>query len=110
MTLEEVVKILKSSDLPVTYYMWGKNAPSLPYLVYYYPNSNDEFADDENWTNIKQLNVELYTANKDFGLEGKIESIFKENDLCFIKSESYLNDENMYEVLYEMEVIVDGKS
>lgn len=107
MKLEEVTSILKETGLSVTYYMWGNKVPALPYLVYYYPTNNDEYADGSNWVDVKQLNIELYTANKDFELEKKVEQVLKENDLSFLKSESYLNDENMYEVLYESEVIID---
>lgn len=109
MTLDEVFNLLKSTNLPVTYFKWGKKVPALPYLVYYYPSNDDEFADGTNWIDVKQLNVELYTDNKNFELEKKIERIFKDNDLSFMKSESYISDENMYEVLYEMEVIIDGE-
>lgn len=107
MTLEEVTEKLKSTGLPVTYYMWGDKVPRLPYLVYYYPSNNDEYADGTNWIDVKQLNIELYTDNKEFELEKKIEQVLKENDLSYLKSESYINDENMYEVLYETEVIID---
>lgn len=110
MTLKEVAEMLKSTGLPFTYYLWGKDVPLLPYIVYYYPSNNDEFADGENWANVRALNVELYTSNKDFNIEEYLESVFQEHGLCFMKSESYLDDENMYEVLYELEVIIDGKN
>ena len=66
MTYKEVADLLITTGLPVTYLMWPeKEAPDLPYICYYYPNSNDEPADNINWAHITALNVELYTQNKD---------------------------------------------
>ena len=65
MTYKEVTDLLIATGLPVTYLMWPeKEAPDLPYICYYYPNSNDESADNINWAHITALNVELYTKHK----------------------------------------------
>lgn len=109
MKLTEVVEMLNGMDIPVAYYQWKENsAPSLPYILYYYPSNNDESADGINWATINQLNIELYTSNKNFKLEQQLEDILKQNEFYFMKSEQYIDDEKMYEVLYEMEVVIDG--
>lgn len=110
MTHEEVFKMLEETDLPVVYYTWKNNsAPALPYIVYYYPNSEDFIADNINYQSINALNIELYTENKDFALEQDVESILKENSLVYRKTETYLESEDMYEILYETEVIINAK-
>jgi hypothetical protein len=54
------------------------------------------------------LNVELYTRNKDFSVESAVENVLLNAGMVFTKEETYLNDEHMFEVLYLMEVIIDG--
>lgn len=113
MTQKEIFKILKSIGLPITYYQWQEGdannpIPSLPYLVYYYPSSEAESADNKGFTKIDRLNLELYTKTKDFKVEEKVEKVLNDNDLYFTRQETYLNDEHMFEVLYEMEIVING--
>lgn len=105
MTFEDVLEMLEDTDLPVVYHAWPESeAPSLPYICYYYPSRNAETADDTHYANVYSLNVELYTENKDFETESAVEAVLLENGLTFDKEEDYLNDEHMYEVLYMTEV------
>lgn len=91
------------------YLMWPEgSAPEPPYILFYYPNRNDFVADNINYGIITQLNIELYTSEKDFDKEKAIEMILKDNDIVFTKSESYLDDEKLYEALYTMEVAING--
>ena len=66
------------------------------------------FADDENYTNIVQLNLELYTKEKDFALEDTVEKTLKDNGLTYYKEENHLNSEKMFQIAYEMEVLING--
>lgn len=94
---------------PTVYYSWEiGNVPALPYIVYYFPGNNDAVADNKNYCKILRLNVELYTKEKDLEAEAKVEQALTEMGLVYIRSESYLNSENMYEVLFESEVAING--
>ena len=113
MTRKELFEVLKSIGLPIAYYQFKEGdkdnpVPSLPYMVYYYPSRSDESADGINFAKKYTLNIELYTKEKDFSAEDKVEEVLENNDIYYLKSESYLNDEQMYEVLYEGEVILNG--
>lgn len=103
----DIARLIESIGLPFTYYSFPiDQAPSLPYLVYYYPNYDDFSADNINYIPIPQLNVELYTENKDFELEKQVESVFKEYGLFFDKSETYIQQEHMFQILYTIEFIL----
>jgi hypothetical protein len=97
------------SPIPTTYEFWPiGDAPDLPYICYYYPDSDDFFADNENYVAIRRLNIELYTDNKDFTLEDTVEGILKANHLGFSKTETYIEAEHMYQTLYQTEVLLNG--
>lgn len=110
MTVEEIYEMVEAIGLPCTYYSFPeKEAPSLPYVVFYFPNSNNFPADDRVYAHITSLNIELYTNEKSFEYEAAVESVLDLHGMVWEKSESYLNSEQMYEVLYEMEIIVNGE-
>ena len=104
-----VEELMKDIGLPYVYYSWPENAaPALPYVVYYFPTGSTEAADNTVWSGILALNIELYTNRRSPDSESKIEMALAKYDLPFTRSETYLQDEYMFEVLYETEVIADG--
>lgn len=112
MTYEEVYEALNSlEDIPVAYYAFSTgNVPPCPFMVYYYPSNNDEVADGTNYAKIVQINVELYTDTKDFGTEARVEALLNSMGLVYTRAEQYITAEEMYEVLYESEVAINGSN
>lgn len=109
MTFEEIATMIDSFGLPNAYYQFYENeVPPLPYVIFYYPTSDNFKADDSVYQHITNLNIELYSKNKDIDLEMQFESFLKENGLVWEKSESYLDTEHMYEIVYESEVVING--
>jgi hypothetical protein len=113
MTFQEIKTMLAETALPATYYSWPEDdpqhpVPPLPYLVWYLPETENFAADDENYKRIETLNVELYTKTKDFETEAAVEAVFNSWNLIWDRSESFLDSETMYEVLYTMEIYIDG--
>lgn len=109
MTRKQVAEIIKSMGYPFVYYAWRvDHVPDLPYVVYYYPQETPEAADDSGLVTIARLNIELYTNQKSIADENKVERVLNDNDMPFNKSEAYLDSEQMYEVLYETEVVING--
>ena len=110
MKRSEVVEMLRSMEMPTVYLQWpNAKVPPAPYTVYYYPQSDNFAADDTAYVNIEALNIELYTTHKSFEAEKAVESVLKKNGLFWNKTEAYLDSEHLYEVLYEMEIILDGE-
>jgi hypothetical protein len=90
------------------YLMFPENsAPDPPYILFYYPRRNDFLADDVSYQVITQLNIELYTSEKDFDKESAIEAILRDYGIIFSKDEAYQNDEKLFEILYTMEVCLN---
>lgn len=108
MTYEEIKTMIESFGLPFTYYEWreGDTIPNLPYVVFYFPSSDNMSADNHVYQNIEQLNIEVYSKNKNFALENQIETVLNNNGFFWEKTESFIDSEDMYEVLYIMEVVI----
>lgn len=108
MTYAEIASMIESTGLENAYYQYPEGeAPELPYILFYYPERNDFQADNKNYARIPQLNIELYTKEKDFDKEKLIEDLLDENDIPYDKEEQYIEKEKMYEVLYITEVIIN---
>lgn len=105
MTHQEIIELLEKSGLPFAYdhFVEGES-PELPFLVFLYPNSSNFAADGKVYFKKRKVNVELYTDLKDVELEEQVEAVLDECGLFYEKSEVWIESENLYEVLYQMEV------
>lgn len=109
MTYKEVKTLLSTTNLPVVYYQWPEGqAPEPPYLIFYYPGDNDFIGDNSNYQKIRELTVELYTDQKDFALEETVEGVL--SGMVYSRYETYIDDERLFLVTYEMEVIINAEN
>lgn len=107
MTLTEIGTMIDGIKLPWRYSHFSET-PDPPYIVYYFPSENDVFADNSNYANKRQMFIELFTVTKDFSTEATIESALRASGLSWYKQTDYLNDEKLYQTIYEMEVFING--
>ena len=107
MTLEEIAELIDSFGFSWRYSHFNET-PEPPYVVYYYPSENDVQADNTNYVNRRQLYIELFTKTKDTTSEATIESTLKSAGLSWYKQTDFLNDEKLFQTVYEMEVIING--
>lgn len=108
MTLKAVSDMIASIGLPFAYYEFPDGTEQEPpFVVYYYPESDDFYADNKNYVDKRRLYVELYTNEKDFGKEAAVESALSLNGLTYRKVEAYIGSERMYQITYETEVIIN---
>lgn len=110
MKISEIKALLENTGLPHTYrfYPIGQ-VPPLPYLVWYLASSDNFAADDRVYKHAEVLVVELYTKEKDPDTEAAVEAVFNSVPLVWSRDETYLEDEKMYEVLYETEIFINGE-
>lgn len=110
MTYKEVATMVNSIGLPYAYYQFPEGTGQAPpFVVYFYSQTNDLYADETNYQRIVTLNIELYTAEKDFSMESTVEDILKNNNLTYYKEENYIDSEKIWQIAYEMEVLINGK-
>lgn len=109
MTQQEVYQMMKEVEVPAAYHHFEEGqSPDPPFIVYLYPRSDNFSADGIAYQEISKLDIELYTDRKDPEMESRIETVLKKHELFYEKTENYLDTEKMYEVLYEMEVLING--
>ena len=97
--------MLAEMNLPYAYdhFVEGES-PDPPFLVFLYPGSNHFAADGKVYFKVNRLNIELYTDKKDMELEETVEAVLDRHGIFYGKSEVWIESQNLYEVLYQMEV------
>lgn len=102
-TLEMVKNILEATGIPVAYYAFPEEeAPPLPFICYLAAYSNNFIADGMVYCKIDHLQIELYTEVKDLEAEAKVEKALA--SFVWEKTETYIDSEKCYQILYEIEV------
>lgn len=104
MLAAEIKDRLEPCGLPLAYRFFPEGAaPGLPYVVWYIGGETNFPADGENYYNVKQLTVELYTKLKDPSSEAAVEAAL--NNLgVWSKTEEYIDSEKCYQIVYYLEV------
>jgi len=93
--------LLKTINLPVAYHHFT-SPPTPPYIVYLFSYSSNFGADNKVYNAEKNFQVELYAKTKDPTSEALIEDLFDANDIYWEKTETYIESEGLYQVLYEI--------
>ena len=106
MTHNEVFEVLEELSLPIAYDHFAEGeSPDPPFLCFLYPRNLPTGADNTVYYQLHELDIELYTDAKDPVLEQRMEKLLTEHEMFFHKSEVWIEEEKMYEVLYE--VVID---
>ncbi|HBC98692.1 MAG TPA: hypothetical protein DC053_03790 [Lachnoclostridium sp.] len=110
MSINDIKQMLDETGIKYNYHHFEtEEAIAPPFLVWILPGTQNFMADGITYQGISELDIELYTDKKDFNLEKSIEEVLKRYGLPWNKTEQYIESENMYEVLYEMEVLISGE-
>ena len=103
MTHNEVFEVLEELSLPIAYDHFEEGeSPDPPFICFLYPRNVSFGADDSVYYQLHALDIEVYTNLKDPVLEQRVEKLLTEHEMFFHKSEVWIEEEKMYEVLYEV--------
>lgn len=109
MNLMEFKAELEKLEIPIQYRSFASGqAPQLPYLIFYENDSDNVFADNQNWFDVLNIVCELYTDNKDIELESKLHKLFYDNEIEYNSTETYIDSENMYLKAYDVVINFDS--
>lgn len=105
--MEELLQILSETQIPFAYHHFAEGeSPEPPFICYLLPGSNNFSADGKVYYKINEVHVELYTDLKDLAVEEQLEEVFDEHGIFYNKSETWIESEKLYEVLYTFEMEV----
>lgn len=104
MTQAELFQELKSLGLPIIYDSF--NGPTTPpFITYLFTYDSDLKADNHNYAEISNFQVELYTRRKDLAAEKLVQDKLKELRLPYAKREFFIESESLRQVIYEVQLI-----
>lgn len=103
MTHAELLGHLQDIGLPLRYHHFS-SPPEPPYLVFFFSYSGDLIADNINYAPASNYQIELYTNKKDLASETLVENRLKEIRLPYLKTETWLESEGLYQIIYEVKL------
>ena len=105
--MEELLQILSETQIPFAYHHFAEGeSPEPPFICYLLPGSNNFSADGKVYYKINEVHIELYTDLKDLAVEQQLEDVLDEHGIFYNKSETWIESEKLYEVLYIFETEV----
>ena len=105
MTHEEVMAMMEEIELPYAYHHFAEGeSPDPPFAVFLYPGSSNFSADGKVYFFNDTATTEIYTDIKNIELEQQTEAVLDLHGIFYEKSEVWIESENLYELLYQMEV------
>ena len=105
--MEELLQILNETQISFAYHHFAEGeSPEPPFICYLLPGSNNFSADGKVYYKINEVHIELYTDLKDLAVEQQLEDVLDEHGIFYNKSETWIESEKLYEVLYTFEMEV----
>ena len=105
--MEELLQILSETQIPFAYHHFAEGeSPEPPFICYLLPGSNNFSADGKVYYKMNEVHIELYTDLKDLAVEQQLEDVLDEHGIFYNKSETWIESEKLYEVLYTFEMEV----
>ena len=102
--MEQLLQILSETQIPFAYHHFAEGeSPEPPFICYLLPGSNNFSADGKVYYKINEVHIELYTDLKDLAVEQQLEEVLDEHGIFYNKSETWIESEKLYEVLYTFE-------
>ncbi len=102
MEIKELKALLEQLGLPVAITSFFSKTP-LPFIILLPDGTESSGSDFAAELRQAKYQVELYTVEKDFDLEERLEALFDERGIHFEKYEAYIDEEAMYQCAYQIE-------
>ena len=105
MTIENIVEMLQEMNIPFAYDHFAEGeSPEPPFICYLIPGSDNFAADGKVYFKMNEVRIEVYTDFKDLDLESRVEGVLDGHDIFYNKSETWIQSEKLYEVMYSFEM------
>ncbi len=103
--MEKLLSVLDSIGIPYAYDHFAEGeSPDPPFLCYLLPGSSNFSADGKVYHRVSEVRLELYTDYKDLDSEEKVEAALDAVGIFYNKTETWIDSEKLYEVLYSFDM------
>ena len=103
--MEELVRIIQEIQIPFAYDHFAEGeSPEPPFICYLIPGSDNFAADGRVYFKMNEVRIEMYTDFKDVALESRLEDVLDRHEIFYNKSETWIQSEKLYEVMYSFEM------
>lgn len=104
--MEELLAIIKETGIPFAYDHFAEGeSPEPPFICYLIPGSDNFAADGGVYFKMNEVRIELYTDTKDLSVEQQLEDVLDAHEIFYNKSETWIDSEKLYEVIYQFQKI-----
>ena len=104
MTLTDLYNILCETHLPVAYQAFKPEENVKPPCITYEAAFSQNFgADNRVYSPFTNVDIFLFEKTKD-GSEASLENVLYANMIFWDKTETYENDEKVYQIIYEVKI------
>ena len=105
MTIVQLAEMLDETGIPFAYDHFAEGeSPEPPFICYLLPGSDNFAADGKVYFKINEVHIELYTDTKDVSVEKQVEDALDDKGIFYNKSEVWISEERLYEVMYSFDV------
>lgn len=103
--MEELLRIMQELNIPSAYDHFAEGeSPEPPFICYLCPGSDNFGADGKVYYKIDEVSIELYTDEKSPATEFEVETVLDNHGIFYEKTETWIDSEKLYEVIYEFEI------
>lgn len=103
--MDKLLKMMEETGLPFAYDHFAEGeSPEPPFICYLLPETDNFSADGRVYVKINEVHIELYTDFKDLSVEQEVESVLDKCGIFYDRTETWIESEKMYEVLYIFEM------
>lgn len=102
----DVITLLNTLSIP-SFYDHAPEGTKLPFLAIHTEQPDNFVADNSVFCEKWNFRIDLYTVNKDLKLEAEIKKLLNDNELPWVKTEQYLDEQNCWEIEFEFEALGD---
>ena len=103
--MDELVNMIQEMDIPFAYDHFAEGEAVEPPFICFLVSGTDNFsADGIVYFKINEVHIELYTDVKAPVIENKVEAVLDKHGIFYNKTETWIEDEKLYEVLFSFEL------
>lgn len=103
--MDELVNMIQEMDIPFAYNHFAEGeALEPPFICFLLPGTDNFSADGIVYFKINEVHIELYTDVKSPVIENKVEAVLDKHGIFYNKTETWIEDEKLYEVLFSFEL------